>query len=217
MKTLDIAKLVLAGSFLIAGSAAIAQTQGQSAPPPAPANTAAPAAMEVPAGTEIAVRNNDAINSTEASEGQTYSAVVVDDVRDNSGQVLIPKDSDAQLVVRNASSGGTTGSSELTLALHSVTVNGRRYLVNTEDVTQKGQQGIGKNKRTGEMVGGGAVLGTLLGAIAGGGKGAAIGAVAGATAGGATQVLTRGKRVSVPAETVLRFQLNQPLELSSTD
>ena len=45
----------------------------------------------------------------------------------------------------------------------------------TEDV-QKGEQGIGKNKRTAEYVGGGAVLGTLLGAIAGGGKGAAIGA-----------------------------------------
>src|SRR5207244_7207406 len=40
---------------------------------------------------------------------------------------------------------------------------------------QKGTEGLGKNKRTAEMVGGGAVLGTLIGAIAGGGKGAAIG------------------------------------------
>ena len=64
-------------------------------------------------------------------------------------------------------------------------------------------RGIGANRRTATMVGGGAALGTLLGAIAGGGKGAAIGAVAGAVAGGAAQVLTRGKEVNVPAETEL--------------
>ena len=63
------------------------------------------------------------------------------------------------------------------------------------------------------MVGGGAVLGTLLGAIAGGGKGAAIGAVAGAATGAGVQVLTRGKEVRVPAETVLNFRLDQPLYL----
>ena len=71
-----------------------------------------------------------------------------------------------------------------------------------------------RNRRTAEMVGGGAALGTLLGAIAGGGKGAAIGAVAGAGAGGTAQVLTKGKTVKIPAETILRFQLDRPLHLS---
>jgi len=61
------------------------------------------------------------------------------------------------------------------------------------------------------------LIGTLIGAIAGGGKGAAIGAVAGAATGGTAQVLTRGKQVKVPAETVLRFQLDQPLRLHSID
>ena len=75
------------------------------------------------------------------------------------------------------------------------------------------REGIGTNKRTAEMVGGGAVLGTLLGAIAGGGKGAAIGAIAGGVTGGVAQVLTRGKEVRVPAETVLRFRLDSPLRL----
>jgi len=63
------------------------------------------------------------------------------------------------------------------------------------------------------MVGGGALLGTLLGAIAGGGKGAAIGLLAGAAAGGTAQVLTKGREVRVPAETVLTFRLDQPLNL----
>jgi outer membrane lipoprotein SlyB len=63
------------------------------------------------------------------------------------------------------------------------------------------------------MVGGGAALGTLLGAIAGGGKGAAIGAVAGAAAGTGVQVLTKGEEIRVPAETVLNFRLDEPLQL----
>ena len=108
-----------------------------------------------------------------------------------------------------------TGSSELSLDLQSVKVGGRRYTVNTADVQQKGSEGLGANKRTAEMVGGGAALGTLIGAIAGHGKGAAIGAAAGAAAGAGTQILTRGKSVKVPAETVLRFKLDQPLRLDA--
>ena len=65
------------------------------------------------------------------------------------------------------------------------------------------------------MVGGGALLGTLVGAIAGGGKGAAIGAASGAAAGAGAQVLTRGKAVKVPAESKLRFKLEEPLHLEA--
>ncbi|HKS97724.1 MAG TPA: hypothetical protein VJV74_16540, partial [Terriglobia bacterium] len=54
----------------------------------------------------------------------------------------------------------------------------------------------------------------LIGAIAGHGKGAAIGAAAGAGAGATAQVLTRGKEVHVPAETLLRFRLDTDLNLN---
>jgi outer membrane lipoprotein SlyB len=96
-----------------------------------------------------------------------------------------------------------------------VSVNGQRYALNTQDITQTGnaRRGLGANQRTGTYVGGGAVLGTLLGAIAGGGRGAAIGALAGAAAGAGTEVLTKGSEVRVPAETVLNFQLDQPVYL----
>src|SRR5213078_3945914 len=137
-----------------------------------------------------------------------------EDVAGSGGQVVIPRGSTADLVVRSENSGSTIKSGNLVLDLDSVLVNGRRYRVSTEDLSQSGNRGIGKNKRTAEMVGGGAALGTLLGAIAGGGKGAAIGAVAGAGAGGTAQVLTKGKTVKVPAETILRFQLDRPLHLS---
>jgi hypothetical protein len=173
--------------------------------------------MTVPSGTRISVRSNDAIDSQNAAVGQTFSANVVQDVQGGAGEVLIPKDSPAELVIRQTSTGGTTGTSHLVLDLQSITVNGRRYRVSTADVTQSGHQGLGKNRRTAEMVGGGAALGTLLGAIAGGGKGAAIGAVAGGAAGGTAQVLTKGKQVKVPAETVLSFQLDKSLHLTSSE
>lgn len=178
--------------------------------------TSARNSVTLPAGTEINVMTNDNIDSTEANAGQTFSADVSENVLGANGQVVIPKGSEADLVLRKVSTQGTvTGNSELVLDLQSVRVNGRRYTVSTEDVAEHNKEGVGANKRTATYVGGGAVLGTLIGAIAGGGKGAAIGAATGAAAGAGTQVLTRGKAVKVPAESKLRFKLDQPLLLQS--
>ena len=51
------------------------------------------------------------------------------------------------------------------------------------------------------------------GGIAGGGKGAAIGAGVGAAGGAGVEVLTKGKQVKVPAETILNFRLDTDLRL----
>jgi outer membrane lipoprotein SlyB len=99
------------------------------------------------------------------------------------------------------------------LDLHSVTIGGRRYDVDTSVLSQRGRQGIGANKRTAEMTGGGAALGAIIGAIAGGGRGAAIGAGAGAGAGALTQILTKGSSIKVPVESVLTFKLDKPLRV----
>ncbi len=167
----------------------------------------------LPPGTQIAVRTDESINSQTAAEGATYPATITEDVLDPDGNVVIPRGSQADLVIRGVRPGGTLESGGLVLDVQSVQVNGRRYLVSTENLNQAGSQGIGKNKRTAEYVGGGAALGTVIGAIAGGGKGAAIGALAGAAAGGGAQVLTKGKEIRVPAETVLTFRLDRPLHL----
>ena len=167
----------------------------------------------LPAGTQVSVRTDELIDSRTAADGQTFSATIEQDVMDDAGNIAIPRRSPARLVIRQVQSGSTLGSPQLVLDLESVTVDGRRYLVSSEDITQSGHSGIGKNRRTAEMVGGGAALGTLLGAIAGGGKGAVIGAITGAAAGGAVQVLTKGREVRVPAETMLTFRLDQPLRL----
>jgi len=167
----------------------------------------------LPAGTQISVRTDETINADDANQNRTYPASFQQDVLDQSGNLLIPRGSRATLAVRNVNEGGTFTNGNLALDLDSVEVSGRQYNVSTEDLREGDNRGIGANRRTGEMVGGGAVLGTLLGAIAGGGKGAAIGAVAGAAAGGGVQVLTKGKQIRVPAETVLNFRLDQPLSL----
>jgi hypothetical protein len=200
------------------GEAAAANTTaGESATSTAAGKTMAATRRQVslPAGTEIAVLTNQTIDSKDSNEGQTFPADVAEDVKNSAGQVVIPKGSAAELVIRKASQGGMTGNSEMTLDLQSVKVGERRYLVNTADLQQQGTGGIGMNKRTGEMVGGGAALGTLIGAIAGHGKGAAIGAATGAAAGAGAQILTKGKSVQVPAETTLRFKLDKPLQLQA--
>ena len=166
----------------------------------------------LPTGTSISVRADQEINSQNAAEGRTYPASIQQDITDSNGKVVIPRGTPATLIVRRMTEGGTLSSGSYVLDLDSVQVNGRRYVVETQEI-EKGETGIGKNKRTAEYVGGGAVLGTLLGAIAGGGKGAAIGAVAGAAAGGGAQVLTKGHDIRVPAETVLNFRLDAPLHL----
>jgi Ca2+-binding EF-hand superfamily protein len=164
------------------------------------------------AGTTISVRTNEAIDAKN-NDGQVFGGVVNQDVADSNGNIAIPKGSNVELVVRNFSN------DELALDLDSVTVNGQRYGITAGDTSVSGgrRDGIGVNKRTGTFVGGGALAGAIIGAIAGGGKGAAIGAGVGAAAGAGTQVLTRGKNVKVPAESLLTFRLEQPLQIGVAD
>jgi hypothetical protein len=171
--------------------------------------------LEAPSGTELVVRTVETIDSRNGGADQTFSAIVEQDVTNASGRVIIPERSSAQLVIRQISSGGATGSPEMMLDIQSIAVDGRRYLVSTTDVTLDTGTGLGKNKRTAETVGAGAALGTVIGAIAGGGKGAAIGVLVGSAGGAGVQVLTRGRDVQVPAETVLRFRLDKAVTLQA--
>ena len=168
----------------------------------------------VPAGTKVPVRTEDTIDSANAAVGQTYPAEVADDVLDADGNVVIPRGSNAQIIIRSASKGGHIhGTSDLVLDLQSISVEGQQYMISTNDVQETGRHGVGANKRTAEMTGGGAALGAIIGAIAGGGKGAAIGAGAGAGGGALTQILTKGGSIKVPVETVLTFQLDKPVQI----
>ena len=170
----------------------------------------------LPAGTNVSVRNEETIDSGKAVDGQTYPAEVTRNVKDAAGNVVIPRGSNAQIIIRSASKGGIRHASDLVLDLASVSIDGRQYQLSTTDIVEKGNSGVGANKRTGEFSGGGAAIGAIIGAIAGGGKGAAIGAGSGAGAGAVTQILTKGT-IKVPVETVLTFQLAQDLRVRAAE
>ncbi len=192
------------------------QTQQQQYPQSAPVypQTSSTPAATIPSGTQLQVRTDENIQADQNSVGKVYAAEIANDLQDSNGRVIAPKGSPAHLTIADVSTNNAgVGSHQVALALQSITVNGRTMNVQSNQQTVSGDRGIGKNKRTGEMVGGGAVLGTVIGAVAGGAKGAIIGAIAGAGAGGAAQVLTRGNNVNVPAETVLTFKLDQPVTL----
>lgn len=160
----------------------------------------------IPSGTEIKVRTDAAIPAKPDANAR-YTASVSDDVKDSSGNILIPHGSRAHLVAVPSEDGKDT-----TLDLRSVNVNGQSYLI--EAAGSKGTPGgLGANKRTGMYVGGGAAVGAILGGLLGGGKGAAVGAILGGGAGAGTQVLT-GKNKELPAETELKYKLATAAQLT---
>lgn len=183
-------------------------------PPSSSVNTRS---NELLAGTRISVRTEEVIDSGIAVEAQGFASEVTQDVLDRDGAVVIPRGSNAQIIIRSAAKGGRfAGTSDMVLDLRSVSIAGRQYEVETADLLQRGKDGLGANKRTAKYAGGGAAIGAIIGAIAGQGKGAAIGAGSGAAAGVAGELLTKGASIRLPAETVLTFQLDGPLRVSST-
>ena len=169
----------------------------------------------IPAGTTLQVRTTEVID-TQATDGRIFTGTIENDVRDAQGRLAIPRGATAELVVRR------DADNDLVLDLDSVMVNGRRYGVDATRNRVGGgidvrNSGIGANKETARNVGGGALLGAILGAVIGGGDGAAAGAAAGAAVGAGAQILTKGRRVNVPAEALLSYRLQSDMNLDIRD
>lgn len=157
----------------------------------------------VPSGAEIKVRTDEQIKADANNNiGKMFTGRVTEDVT-SGGKVVIPKGSPATLTT-------VKDGSKVAVDLTAVTVRGTRYVI--EGASYKSGK-LGATKTTAKYVGGGALAGALIGAIAGGGKGAAIGTLAGGAAGAGAQVLTAGKSVNIPAETVLTFKTAETLRL----
>jgi len=160
-------------------------------------------AQTVPAGTEIVVRLIDGIDSTKTANGERFRASIDDPVI-LGDRVVIPRNADASVQIVKAEK-----SSELSIKLYDITVNGKSIDV-VSNYAQVKAPGKG-SKYAKRSVGLGA-LGAAIGGIAGGGKGAAIGAVSGAGLGAAT-VAASGSKLQLPTETRLSFELRAPLRL----
>ena len=166
--------------------------------------------ITVPAGTRILIRMVDSIDSTKQKTGYRFTATLETNLQAED-TVVAPRGTKLYGRLAQASSAGKmSGSSELTLELTDIVINGTAYplLTSTYEVKGKGEGG-----NTAKKVVGGAGLGALIGGLAGGGKGAAIGAGAGAATGTAVAASKKGQQLQIPSETLLEFRLQQPVSL----
>jgi hypothetical protein len=206
-------------AILLAGMTITCLSSGEdfrAATLPTHARTAAAAAAQsknkitVPAGTRILIRTVDPIDSSKQKTGYRFTATLETNLQADN-VVVAPRGSTVYGRLAQASSAGRmSGSSELTLELTDVLINGTAYplLTSTYEIKGKGEGG-----NTAKKVVGGAGLGALIGGIAGGGKGAGIGAAAGAATGTAVAASKKGQQLQIPSESLLEFRLEQPVAL----
>ena len=187
----------------------------QAPPPPEQASqpeSAAPqqAEIAIPGGTAIHVRLNQTLDTRRNRAGDRFTASLAEPVMER-GRVLVPRGTIFRgHVTSSKASGRMKGRAELGLTLDSFEINGARHPVVT---SRTGRVGARHKKRNLVLIGGGSGLGALIGGLAGGGKGALIGAGAGAGAGTAGAAASGKKEVTLPAETLLTFRLEENVEL----
>jgi hypothetical protein len=135
----------------------------------------------------LVVRTKDTVRTNKAFRRTIFAASVAEDVLDQNGTVLIPRTSPVELVVRSLwyLGPGGVGMTDLRLDIQAVTVNDMRYPVETK-VGEVIAGGLGLERHAAKWVGGGEKGG---------------------------QVFTRGRRINVPAETLLAFQIEDPIRL----
>jgi hypothetical protein len=180
--------------------------------PPGTSQAAIGTAFTLPRGSNVLVRMMDAINSEEHQAGQVFRASLAEPLLVE-GIEVAPVDSPIRgRIVDAAGAGRVRGSAELRLELTEIVVNGITYAIRTSEYEEVAE---GRGTETAQRVGAGAGIGAVIGAIVGGGKGAAIGAGVGAGTAGAAQVLTKGEKLYIPAETLLGFTLSEPLSIAA--
>jgi hypothetical protein len=166
--------------------------------------------ITVPAGTRILIRTIDAIDSSKQKTGYRFTASLETNLQAND-VVVAPRGTTVYGQLASASSAGRmAGSSELTLELTDIVINGTAYPLLTSTYEIKGK---GEGSNTAKKVIGGVGLGALIGGLAGGGKGAGIGALAGGAGGTALAASKKGQQLSIPSESLLEFRLGQPVKL----
>jgi hypothetical protein len=166
--------------------------------------------MILPVGTPITIRTTSAIDTDRNRVGDVFDAILEQPLVWGN-QTIARRGAAAKGRIAYAQeSGKFAGKAQLILELTDLVINGKSYMVRTTDYTEAGAN---RANRTAATVGGTAALGAIIGAIAGGGTGAAVGAASGAAVGTGVQVLTKGQVLRIPAETILEFRLQSPLNL----
>jgi len=185
-------------------------------PPPAPPR---PATRTLAAGARFDVAATDTISSRTAKAGETFSARVIDDVRNAAGQVVIPAGAHINGTitdVKPAPNPRTPGT--LTLSVTSVTVGGATYPIEAHvDSLETIHKGRGVTTGDAAKVGAGAAAGAILGRVIGGNsKGTIIGGVVGAAAGAGVASTTKDSDIVLPAGAHIIVRLTKELTVSGS-
>lgn len=160
---------------------------------------------EVPAGQELDVRLERELSSNTAQVEDRFTATTVADLSQGN-DVLIPAGSTLRGVVSSVTNATRTQrKGSLTVAFDQITIRGRSYPMHGTVTQALESEGI-----KGELprIGAGSAVGAIIGGIIGGAKGALLGVLIG---GGGTIAATEGKDVTLPAGTILRVKLDEPL------
>ena len=183
------------------------------APKPRP-TPPAPVSRTAAAGSFIDLAVNDTLSSRTTKAGDSFTASVVENVKDAQGRIVIPAGSTVHgsvTAVKPAPNPSTPGT--LTLALTSVSVNGTSYPIEARiDSLETTRQGRGVTGGDAAKVGAGAAAGAILGRIVGKNtKGAVIGGVVGAVAGAGVAAQTKDADIVLPKGAHINASLTAPL------
>jgi hypothetical protein len=172
-----------------------------------------PLQLTIKSGTFLTVRINQVLSSDHNQEGDAFAAtlerpIVVDGfVVAQTGQTLEGRVSEAK------KAGRAKGVSHLAVQLTNLTlVDGQQAPIQSQMITRTGPTSTGQDAGA---IAGTTAVGAAAGAIGARGTGAAIGAGAGAALGTIGVLLTRGRPTIITPESVLTFQVQAPVTVST--
>ena len=167
--------------------------------------------VTVPSGTALSVRTLSSVSTKDTQNGETVRATLAAPLTVN-GVELAPRGADVSLLVAGSDEGGRVkGRAMIGLRLASMQIAGEPHQVVSNTYWREAP---GTKKKDAATVGVITGVGAAIGAIADGGRGAAIGAASGAGAGTGVVLATRGAPAVIPAESVLQFNLQQPISVT---
>jgi hypothetical protein len=168
----------------------------------------------LPAGTVIRVRIDDWLSTEHNVIGDSFSGSLEEPIVVDGWVVARRGQAQTGRVSQVKKGGHGSGRSQLGLDLPRLTLaDGEKLTLHTE--LYQTSAGASSHGRDAAVVGSTTGIGALIGGIVGRGVGAVIGAGVGATAGIIGVISGPGKPAVVPAETVLSFQLQSPVTIST--
>ena len=164
------------------------------------------------AGTPVRVITSSEISTDTSKTGDGFTLILNEDIS-YGGRIVARRGATVRGVVSESDPGGRVkGVATISVTLTGITLaDGSQAAIRTNEYNMDAPGSVGKNVAvTGASTG----IGAAIGAIAGGAKGAGIGAGAGAATGVGVALATRGNPAVIAPETVIPFNLTDPLTVT---